>query len=159
MALLSKPMAGISNLRHSILMSSSVIAMTSETVKGGRWVVGSFLEEVPTRRVLAILTERCRPTQYTRPRWPTRNHRNSTIMTGPNSTKRGLMILNRDLTNLSKEWGGAIPTHSLYSLSAESNKQYTQPTFPAMWSTSGHLELRGHRGHKYNQTGSNTTKH
>jgi len=44
MALLSKPPAGISNLRHSILKSSSVIARTSATVRCGR--------------VVAILTEK-----------------------------------------------------------------------------------------------------
>jgi len=45
MAVLSKPEAGISNLRQSILKSSSVIARISATVRGGRLVV--------------ILTERC----------------------------------------------------------------------------------------------------
>ena len=44
MALLSKPEAGISNLRHSILRSSSVIARASAMVTCGR--------------VVAILTER-----------------------------------------------------------------------------------------------------
>jgi len=45
MTLLSKPEAEISNLRHSILKSSSVIARTSAMVRCGR--------------VVAILTERC----------------------------------------------------------------------------------------------------
>ena len=44
MALLSKPPAGISNLRHSILKSSSVIASISAMVRCGR--------------VVAILTEK-----------------------------------------------------------------------------------------------------
>ena len=44
MALLSKPPAGISNLRHSVLKSSSVIAMTSAIVRCGR-VVAILTEE------------------------------------------------------------------------------------------------------------------
>jgi len=59
MALLCKPEAGISNLRHFILKFSSVIARISATVKGGRWNVGFFLEDDLVGRVVAILAKRC----------------------------------------------------------------------------------------------------
>ena len=45
MSLLSKPEAGISNFRHSILKSSSVMAMTSATVRRGRVVVAILIEK------------------------------------------------------------------------------------------------------------------
>jgi len=87
MAFLSKPEAAISNLRQYILKSYSVIAISSATVKGGRWNVGSFLEDNLFGRVVAILTERCAQI-HTITATDHKLHRLA-MMTGPNTTGKG----------------------------------------------------------------------
>ena len=73
MTLLSKPEAGISNLRHSILKSFSVIARTSAMVRCGR--------------VVAILTEKC--AQMHTVNATNHNLHRLAMMTGPNTTGKG----------------------------------------------------------------------